>query len=495
MECQVTNVEQLHNSDMAGAAPLNLDDRKANYKVEWLDLNTQKANCRDFGGVVIASGFFHTPCMPAFLQQYINMNNNEYAPGCSRRLQMIHSSQYRSHNEFKDKNVAVIGGSFSSLEIATDVSKSAARVVNVLPTIPWVLPRWIYKFHPFLSSESVVSGNNAKTITILPTDLALYQRTQPFRYQGEFKELTPEACQERHQYVQSLIGEKQRNSQLGEPTNWDEPTIVTISDEYVDLVNEEKIHVLQGRLVGIDDDGRLQINDTTGDTNHAPLTLLDDIDHVICATGYKPNLHNFLSSQILSTLDYDQEDKFSPMTLAYDTLHPSLPNLAFCGLYKGPYMGVLDLQARLAAKLMSGSLSIDDETYKIATKTSERMRKSSPRAQFPHFYPDLMDTLAQLLNSDKCEGELGIVVPPLYSADGCVRETCRLDLEREIKRGQDGSRMPRLVLGSILGSWGYDRSIVHLKTGKKEHVSGTVKVREVKCSFSSSSMFFSQCMY
>ena len=42
-------------------------------------------------------------------------------------------------------------------------------------------------------------------------------------------------------------------------------------------------------------------------------------------------------------------------------------------------------------------------------------------------------------------------------------------------RGQDGSRMPKLVLSSILGSWSYDRKIVHLQSGKHEHVSGTVK--------------------
>jgi len=465
MQCRVTNIEQLQSCNTAASAALGPDDEEANYKVEWLDIDTQTTHCRDFGGVVIASGFFHTPCMPSFLSDYTNSNNDSSG---KTTPQIIHSSQYRTHNHFKDKNIAVVGGSFSSLEIAADVSKSAARVVSILPSIPWVIPRWIYKFHPLLSPESV---GNTKTITILPSDLALYQRTQPF--QGEVTELTPEICQERHLYVQSLVGRKQCSSPLGEPTNWNEPTIVAISDEYVDLVNEEKIKAIQGRLVWIDDDGRLQL-DTTADTSDA----LSDIDYVICATGYKPNLHNFLSSEILSTLDYDHEDKFSPLTLAYNTLHPSLPNLAFCGLYKGPYMGVMDLQAQLAAKLMSGSMSIEDEAYKSALKTSETMRKSKPRQQFPHYYPDLMDTLVQVLNQDDssdCDGKFGIVVPPLYQKDERLREQCRLDLEREIKRGQDGSRMPKLVLSSILGNWSYDRKIVHLQSGKHEHVSGTVK--------------------
>jgi len=364
MQCRVTNIEQLHKGSTATTvAALTPDNEEANYKVEWLNVSTQKTHCRYFGGVVIASGFFHTPCMPSFLKD--NNTNNHESNG--KRPQIIHSSQYRTHLPFQQKKVAVIGGSFSSLEIAADVSKSAARVVNILPSIPWVIPRWIYKFHPSLlpptkeSSVVVVGKHDKKTITILPSDLQLYQRTQPF--QGEVTELTPKMCQERHQYIQSLVGHKQRNSKLGEPTNWNEPTIIAISDEYVDLVNEEKIHAIQGRLVGIDDDdGRLQIDTTCDDTTS--YDLLSDLDVVICATGYKPNLHNFLSSDILSTLDYDQEDRFSPLTLAYETLHPSLPHLAFCGLYKGPYLGVTDLQARLAARLMSGSISIDDEAYK-----------------------------------------------------------------------------------------------------------------------------------
>ena len=466
--CRVTNIELLKNACSTTTAPLLIPEKdEVNYKVEWLDLDTQTTHCREFGGVVIASGFFHTPYMPSFLKDSTSNNDSN-----NKQPQILHSSQYRTHHQYKDKRVAVVGGSFSALEIASDVSKSAAHVVSVLPSIPWVIPRWVYKFHPSLSSSPSLSIGNANTITILSSDLVLYQREQPF--QGEVIELTPEMCQERHQYVQSLVGRKQRSSPLGEPTNWNEPTVVAISDEYVDLVNEKKIHPIQGRLIGIDNDGTLQL-DTADDMHDDALV---DIDYVICATGYKPSLHKFLSSEILSILDYDHQDKFSPITLAYETLHPSLPNLAFCGLYKGPYMGVMDLQARLAAKLMSGEMTIEDEAYKSALQTCETMRKASSRQQFPHFYPDLMDILDQVLNegsSSDCEGTFGIVVPPLYQKDEGLRRKCIRNLEEEIKRGQDGSLMPKLVLSSILGVWSYDRKIVHLQSGKHEHVSGKVK--------------------
>ena len=312
LECKVFNVEQTTTND------------GNNYKVEWTDLNAHTTHSHDFAGVVVASGFFHTPRWPTFLTDRISSSGEEDSNnnvGSSIKPQLMHSSEYRTHQPFQNKNVAVIGSSFSALEIAADISKSAARVVNILPSIPWVLPRWI----------PTIQGS---AMTILPADLALYQRTQPYPKEESIS-LTTEDCRKRHEYLQSLVGQKQRNSTLGQPINKDEPPFVAISDEYLDLVREDKIEVVHGRLVGVDEDGALQID---GSSESNVQSAINDICHVICCTGYRPQLHNFLSSDILSTLDYDPEDSFCPMTLAWDTLHPSLPNLGFVGMYRGPYV-------------------------------------------------------------------------------------------------------------------------------------------------------------
>lgn len=469
LECKVFNVEQLVGNP-ASASSSTPETKNNNYKVEWTDLNTQISHSRDFGGVVVATGFFHTPRWPTFLTNHIARRGYEQKV----HPQLMHSIDYRTHQSFRNKNVAVIGSSFSALEIASDITRSAARVVNVIPSIPWVLPRWIPTMQPKQISTEQQEGVDSSTITILPADLVLYKRNRPYPQIPEKTMLTPNDCRERHAFLQSLVGQKQRNSKLGEPRNFDEPPIVAISDEYLDLVREDKIEVVHGRLVGIDDNGALQIRDDS----QSDMMLLDGIDDVICCTGYAPQLHDFLSSDILTTLEYDPDDCFSPLTLAWDTLHPSLPNFAFCGMYRGPYMGVMELQARLAAGVLGGEISLNDDQVHSAIEASKSIRSTSPRAQFPHFdYPGFMDTLSQLCDKQPTHNlNVGdAVVPSFYQADADLSQKCQSEIEDEVDRGQDGSGMPKLVLKSILGKWSFDRHIVHLQTRSSERVYGTVK--------------------
>lgn len=466
LECKVFKVEQL-----MGTAK---DEKQNNYKVEWTDLNTQQMHSRDFDGVIVATGFFHTPRWPTFLKSRIDRRENE----TEDTPQLMHSVDYRTHHPFRNKKVAVIGSSFSALEIASDISRSATRVVNIIPSIPWVLPRWV---PTMLQSSTETGGNNNSPISILPADLVLYKRSKAYPQIPEKTILASNDCRERHLFLQSLVGHKQRNSKLGEPNNFDVPPLVAISDEYLDLVREDKIEIVHGRLVGLDDDGALEIRGCESDVNDDSLSMrIDDIDHVICCTGYAPQLHEFISSDILSILDYDRDDSFSPLTLAWDTLHPSLPNLAFCGMYRGPYMGIMELQAKLAAGVLSGKLSLHQNQINSAIEASNNVRITSPRAQFPHFdYPGFMDALSELCNSgDYPTYNLSVgdaVVPTFYQPDAGLSKKCQSEIEQEFQRGQDGSRMPKLVLKSILGKWSFDRQIVHLQTRKMERVYGAVK--------------------
>ena len=474
-ECNVFNVEHLLGSSSS-------EDSTKNYKVEWTDLNTKITHRRDFGGVVVATGFFHTPRWPSFLTNHNGSGENSKSFGGNIKPQLMHSSEYRTHHSFRGKNVAVVGSSFSALEIASDLALSAARVVNVSPSVPWVLPRWIPTMQPLKLIGQ--KNNDIATITILPTDLVLYRRKQPYPKIPETISLTPKDCRERHQYLQSLVGHRQRHSALGEPTNFDEPPFVAISDEYLDLVREDKIEVVHGRFVGLGDDGRLKICDVQSDGDNldpqSQSMELDDIDHIICCTGFVPHLHGFLSPGILSSLNYDPEDSFAPLTLAWDTLHPSLPNLAFCGMYRGPYMGIMELQARLAAGVMSSRISLEGEQIRSAVKASEAIRNATPRAQFPHLdYTGFMDTLSELCfqgDYPRHHVRLGdAVIPTFYQPDDGLSQKCLSEIEKEFLCGQDGSRMPMFVLQSILGKWSYDRHIVHLQTRKIERVYGTVK--------------------
>ncbi len=470
LECHVFNVEQLEPSS------------EFNYKVEWTDLQTQTSHSRDFGGVVVATGFFNRPRWPSFLPKNYDPRNHVRLEKRGK-TQISHSSTYQSHQPFKDKNVAVIGASFSALEIAADVSKSAARVVSILPSVPWVLPRWIPIIQPSHKDKGEIRDSKHSedfTLTILPVDLALYQREKDFPQIPETTYLDPKPCRKRHQKLQSMVGNKQLHSPMGEPANWNEPPFVAISDEFLDLVREKRIEIVHGRLSGIDDEGNLLIQSKKQSCDDSEQMSIDGIDHVICCTGFISNLESFLSPQILDALEYDSEDTFSPLTLAWSTLHPSsLPNMAFCGLYRGPYMGIVELQAKIAACVMSGSVPTGCEEVQSALEISRSIRTATPKAQFPHFdYIGYFDTLAKLYYDDRCptfNTNIGdVVMPSFYQTNEEISEKSKQELETEFLRGQDGSRMPNIVLQSILGKWSFERYIIHLQTKKMERVYGIV---------------------
>jgi hypothetical protein len=48
-------------------------------------------------------------------------------------------------------------------------------------------------------------------------------------------------------------------------------------------------------------------------------------------------------------------------------------------------MGIMDLQARLLARVMSGRLTLDKEQFQAALDTNNLIRTANPRAQFPRF--------------------------------------------------------------------------------------------------------------
>lgn len=444
--CQVTSIEAANSKG---------------YRVEWMDLTTSTKHSKDFEGVIVASGFFSKPHFPG------DLDNTETID----RQHILHSSEYASSAEFENQTVAVVGSSFSAMEIAVDVSSAAKRVIHVVPRVPWVLPRHV-PFHD-RSDEKVKSMP-----AILPVDLALYRRTQEAPQIPELVEMSPEMAKSRHEYLHSIVGRRQENSPLGIPENWEEPPMVAISDYYLDLVVQGNIEVLRGRFRGKPNDDDLlsswEVESPTGQS-----IPLRNIDTVICATGYESSLDNFLHPEIIKTLAYDSSNRFSPMISCWDTLHPDLPNLFFCGMYRGPYMGIMEQQGRLAARILSGSLQLDCSTTDEALENSRKMRCQPIQPQFPHFdYLGLLDTLNGIQKNSYPTTNLqkgDMVVPAFYQTDDDMSKKESLELQRQVDLGRDGSRIPGVVLSSIIGEWNFDRRIIHFGDNRQEHVYGAVK--------------------
>jgi len=83
----------------------------------------------------------------------------------------------------------------------------------------------------------------------------------------------------------------------------------------------------------------------------------DTADDVIFGTGYSLNLP-FLDPEVCRTLGVDEKG----LELYQHTFHPDLPGLAFVGMYSqvGPYLPVVELQARWVAMTWSGACALPD---------------------------------------------------------------------------------------------------------------------------------------
>ena len=147
-----------------------------------------------------------------------------------------------------------------------------------------------------------------------------------------------------HTYLRSLLGETA--AAVADDDALSSPPYVAISDSFAGLVREGLVSEHRGRLAAARGK-RLFIRrtDTQTDTETAEETaMLADIDEIILCTGYRPDL-DFLDESILSSLQHQPEDSFSPLLLCREMLHPAQPGLFFVGMYRGPYFAAMELQA------------------------------------------------------------------------------------------------------------------------------------------------------
>lgn len=90
-----------------------------------------------FDYVMICTGFFSEPIVP-------KVEGDDVFEG-----EILHSSRYRTNDPFKDKNVLVIGESFSSADIAVETSACANQVYLSVRHGFWVYPRRAHEGWPY----------------------------------------------------------------------------------------------------------------------------------------------------------------------------------------------------------------------------------------------------------------------------------------------------------------------------------------------------------
>ncbi|UJR13464.1 hypothetical protein I4U23_000478 [Adineta vaga] len=383
----------------------------------------------EFDFVIIASGFFSSPHISDKI-----MNLSSF-PG-----KIIHSSDYHSSDQVHDKRVIIVGGSMSAAEIAADMATSAKHIIHIVPHRFWSVPRLI----PLKSSDPVSC--------FLPIDF-VYNRRSIRTSDEETIIRTTDENKKINQNLRATTGNNQKSSMIND-ANDEKPALIVISDMYAQWTRAGKIILQEGRLMEIDADGTLKLNNGF----RFPTTCNDIL--ILC-TGYRP-CFDYFSKDILENLSYKSDDLFCPLILHRSVFHPTLPNLAFVGMYRGTFWAIIELQARWVASTFAGLLSLPSiTTQQIGLEVEQRIRAQQPRPQFPHSdYVGVLNGLAKEIDLLTSSNSSDIVIPAQYhpnSPDQSVMD--------EMNRLCEEANSGRFIAGAVFralhdSTWTFERILI-----------------------------------
>ncbi|KAF8335361.1 uncharacterized protein EI90DRAFT_3048058 [Cantharellus anzutake] len=404
-----------------------------------------------FDYLIISSGFFSTKCIPEIpgLQSF---------PGV-----IMHSSDYREHSQVEGKRVAIVGDSFSAAELAGEIAPLTRRLTHIHPRPFYVFPRFL----------PLKSGQSASTF--VPIDLAFFSKSKR-KFPHEATVPSEEDLRSKHQYFQNLCGD-QGLIAPGLSVKPNQSPFVIISDHYLNSVRDESIDLVEGYVESV---AGSALTLSSGKIIDEPYDVL------IMATGFRSDL-SYLSTEIQNVIDYNPRDTHHPFLAHRLTFHPELPNAAFIGMYRGPYMGVVMLQSHWVAGVFSGKLQGPTaEELARGLSAEKALRDTFPRPQFPHsdyvgILNDLGDTLGLTPSSLWPDRNTEVVIPAQYIAGDALRsEASRLlqDVESDLAAAEKGRWVAAAVYSAWQGSWKIRRRLEsansHLPSGNFE---GTASFR------------------
>ncbi|PYH87134.1 hypothetical protein BO82DRAFT_349647 [Aspergillus uvarum CBS 121591] len=273
----------------------------------------------------------------------------------------------------------------------------------------WTVPTYLPKPTPDQAPGTPVN--------FLPLDLVFYDRARrpPGPIEYAVGPLSPDQISRSNAWFGQLLGsEYARIGSFGISTEM-QPSWVAIGNDYAEYVRAGAVKVTIGRVAHLtptpsNNRAGLEITLPNGETS-----VLEDVAAIILATGFTPSDSlAFLPPSVLSTLEYSPDDAFVPLILNNKgTSHSEIPDLGFVGFYRGPYWGVMEMQARSLAARWSTSPAehpapdrspalADDETGKETEREREKLRRlrnqTRQRSQFPMGdYVGLMEAFAREL--------------------------------------------------------------------------------------------------
>jgi dimethylaniline monooxygenase (N-oxide forming) len=283
-----------------------------------------------FRRVVIASGRFHAPAIPA-------------VPGLETFTGVAGTSStyyYRGSTPLHGKRILVAGCAVSALEVAAELAQQgAATVVVTQRRQRYVLPKF-------------AAG--------VPSDHRIFTR-----YGVLAAEALPAAEVDR-QLREIVVEAGGSPEQYGAPAPG--PSLfaagVTLSQEYLPLVAESRIAV------------RPWMTSVSGTTVTFADAHAEEFDGILFGTGFDLDLP-FLSEEIRTLVGLDAVH----LDADRHTFHPDLPGLAFVGMWdqSGGYFVPLELQARWIAYTWGGAIAAPTEASQRRAVHLYRSRRGMPQ--------------------------------------------------------------------------------------------------------------------
>lgn len=253
-----------------------------------------EARPRLYKGVVIANGHHSVPRMPT-------------VPGTFAG-EVMHSRDYKSPKQLRDRRIIVVGAGNSGCDIAVDAVHSGAKVIHSMRRGYWFLPKFILGWPTHGAMEYIES---------VPMPRWLKTR---------FYEFT----------MQLLAGPPERFG-LPRPDYHLDQAHPTMGDDVLRLAGHGRI-TIKPAIDHFEGNKVMFVDGTT-----------EEADLVVFATGYKV-AYPFLDDRLV--LDADGRSR-----LFLNAFHPEHDTLFVCGLVQvnGSAWRVADVQAQLMARYILAS--------------------------------------------------------------------------------------------------------------------------------------------
>lgn len=319
---------------------LSTEVKKVQQKEKWTIEYVQDgiSQSQEFDYVIVCSGIFSKAFIPEI-------------PGIEKfKGEVIHSKDYKKPDAFEGRQVVVIGNAFSGCEIAASLAQKTDRIVHVQRRPMWIIPRYLEE--------------------TIPCDLRFYSRLMCQANPTVTEQLMNKG---KNHWMQRLCARQEKIPALQVKTPFENPPFALISDHYLDAVETGKIRIQTG-----------SIHHVEANTIHFQDQTTIAADALLFCTGYRTSIP-FLDQTTQKKMGFAPDDPLQPLLLHQCVFPQDVPNLACVGLYRGPFFGVMELQARLATMSFAGKIPLPTAAeIEKGIQEEQIIRDQLPRKQFPH---------------------------------------------------------------------------------------------------------------